>query len=478
MRRKNVAVGVLLCALGVLETTHSAGPVAGTERPASYIVLLLPGVEDHLGLRLDLLVDGQSPTAAWEAFLDRLFDWFDLDGDGSLSRAEASRILRLPLPGRNELTIDFDKLDADRNGKVSREELKAYCRANGFGPAVVTLEPQSAEDARLADLFRRHLDNDLSGKLTRSQLKRAPESLHRCDLNEDEFLDLSELLSSAPTGPRPSESQIKVGAAGSEGNSILRVDVGAKTVSPTLEGLPGQSLTLVAATVPGGLHRIYGPAGRWLISLRTTRTVPDIRSVKEFLVAQFKNAVGVRPALTKADLERDTGLGGLADLFSYADRNHDDRLTLTELEDYLGLVEAGVRAQIWIQVNDHGRNPFHLLDCDGDGRLSYRELTQSTNLVHPDLVECVGLPLQFQLEFGGPTVKSWGGVPIPAVVRRNAKASGAIRVPPWFRAMDKNGDGIISPREFLGPPELFRKLDSNGDGVISPEEALHFSNGH
>jgi hypothetical protein len=37
--------------------------------------------------------------------------------------------------------------------------------------------------------------------------------------------------------------------------------------------------------------------------------------------------------------------------------------------------------------------------------------------------------------------------------------------------MDRNGDGVISPREFLGPPELFRKLDADGDGAISPAEA-------
>jgi Ca2+-binding EF-hand superfamily protein len=43
--------------------------------------------------------------------------------------------------------------------------------------------------------------------------------------------------------------------------------------------------------------------------------------------------------------------------------------------------------------------------------------------------------------------------------------------PVWFRAMDRNGDGYLSLREFLGTTEQFRKIDLNGDGLISLEEA-------
>ena len=45
------------------------------------------------------------------------------------------------------------------------------------------------------------------------------------------------------------------------------------------------------------------------------------------------------------------------------------------------------------------------------------------------------------------------------------------RGPLWFRKMDLNGDGDVSPREFLGTLEAFKKLDLDGDGLISREEA-------
>jgi hypothetical protein len=46
--------------------------------------------------------------------------------------------------------------------------------------------------------------------------------------------------------------------------------------------------------------------------------------------------------------------------------------------------------------------------------------------------------------------------------------------PAWFQKMDRNKDGDVSRREWLGTPEEFKEIDEDGDGLISVEEAIKY----
>jgi hypothetical protein len=37
--------------------------------------------------------------------------------------------------------------------------------------------------------------------------------------------------------------------------------------------------------------------------------------------------------------------------------------------------------------------------------------------------------------------------------------------------MDRNDDGEVSPREFIGPADAFKRLDKDGNGVLDAKEA-------
>jgi hypothetical protein len=57
--------------------------------------------------------------------------------------------------------------------------------------------------------------------------------------------------------------------------------------------------------------------------------------------------------------------------------------------------------------------------------------------------------------------------------RRSAKPVVTARTegPLWFRKMDRNQDGDVSWREFLGSTDAFARLDANGDTLIDADEA-------
>jgi len=89
-------------------------------------------------------------------------------------------------------------------------------------------------------------------------------------------------------------------------------------------------------------------------------------------------------------------------------------------------------------------------DVDGDGEVAYFEL--------PTLFEVV-------VDRGRPNIVRLSRSLPPQRVR--ARDPG----PAWFNRMDRNDDGDISPREFLGTEKQFRLIDADDDGLIDPREA-------
>ena len=154
--------------------------LGAAQATADDLVLLFPAGDSPVHLRVE--VTGIAlPEVAWAAFLDKLFDYFDRDGDGFLSPAEADRVFPLPLPGGGATKVDFTTLDADKDGKATRAEFQAFYRAAGFTPVVVVLRPASTETLALGDALFRHLDRDGDGTLSSTELRQIPSLLRRLD---------------------------------------------------------------------------------------------------------------------------------------------------------------------------------------------------------------------------------------------------------------------------------------------------------
>lgn len=439
-------------------------------------------------IRLQISRNGAPVAAGWSQFLNSTFHFFDRNHDGYLDRAEAARVIPFPLPPASmgqsrksrELVIDFQELDSDRNGKASLDEFQAWCRKKGFSPVVVIYEPTSAADLNVSRLLSKQLDTDTNGKLTSAELQQAPALLGKFDLNEDEFIDVGELLKSVnsahPAGRSPGDtSGTSEPSDRISEDSTLQIAIGADH-SVIVRGGNRSRTKVIDSKSQTGVNRVDGPELRWRAVVPARELLPDVASAGEFLVAQLKGAAVGGDSVSRKELVADPALKGLADLLTYADSNADDRLSVAELEAFVNLIQLGTQSQVSIHVTDLGHNLFPLLDTDGDGRLSVQELSQAAAL--PGFSESGGAPVpaQLQLELRGPAVKVWAGIPLPLKSSRtvNAKkrlAESSKTLPRWFEASDRNRDGVISPREFLGSPEAFQKLDADKNGVISGEEA-------
>jgi Ca2+-binding EF-hand superfamily protein len=460
-------------------------------------------------LRLHVRIDGRPVAATWERYLDRLFADLDRDGDGTLNKAEAARapapdFVHSFLHGTLNLeaaaeAVPFDKLDADGDGRVSRAEFAAYYRRIPFDRLRVVVIPDRGKQAALTDALFRLLDRDGDGKLSKEELRAAATYLRKVDLNEDEWITPEELLLHQPRGAEandggtPGATALLPLGAGDPSEEQVRSVLGrykdkldAKGLKKLIAGPPGLELTVRLGTAgkneprveAGGLAKparrtedgLLVEAHGLALEVRAGPADASLRGLHAFYRQQVEAAdADGRGTLTRKQV---ADVPALAALFSLADRDGDGTLTDKELDAFLDLHALGAGGFATLAVTDQSLGLFELLDEDGDGRLSLRELHTAWDRLQTFDRDGDGklgrdeFPHRLRLRLT-PGKAAASAAPKGKPAQKPVPARG----PAWFRKMDRNGDGFVSRREWLGPAELFDKLDTDGDGLLSPEEA-------
>jgi Ca2+-binding EF-hand superfamily protein len=428
-----------------------------------------------------------TPIAA-ELLDDALFELLDQNKDGKLSRDELAMAEKLLLAH-----------DADDDEMITPEELvppgsnlyvqgQAQQQLMARGPAVsrpvsrlIVVGPRSTAANLARQLLARYAAKG-SDRLGRSDIHLEPELFKRLDQNGDGKLDVEEL---SYFTERPPDVELNMALEKRMVGEPQFVSIQANQftiadgVKATME-LVSRNAEALPMTRPRNDQFIFelGPTHiRLQADSRFWQFGYDAKTLRQAYKTYFQMAdVDKNGYLDAREMAQHPIFRTAGRLM---DRNGDGKLYEAEMLAYLDEMQdlatkaSGSCATLTYADLDYGL--FGQIDTNGDGRLSVRELRNAVKLV--EKLDTNGDQLLSRLEI--PRVHqlivsrgSLGQSAIPA--RSNGATRGSSAGPLWFRKMDRNHDGDVSRREFLGSDEDFKRIDTDGDGLISVEEAERY----
>ena len=411
---------------------------------------------------------------------DALFDHLDRDKDGQLTR-----------PERESLVGALRKLDRDDNELIGEAEVAA---GGGLPVAAPAIMGRTARDAtappvvelvagesplRVVRLLLRKYDTGSSRGPGKTDSRLSPEefaipsqTFKAVDTSGDGLLNTEELRKYLAQNPT---------------DILVDVALTAKLNSRPL--VRGQG---VGETPPEGLA--IHPLGDGVVEVDIGTIRLDIRvddgsggidTASRNLHARFDATDANQDGyLEEAETDQNNGQPPFAGLFRPIDRDGDGKITPTELDAFVARQAESSRGRLTLSASNEGRALFGMLDLDRDRQLGAREVLDASARISACDRDRDGriipdeIPHHIQLTLirgdvstilapapGNPAVLSRvNAVFVPNSTR---PANG----PAWFRRMDRNRDGDVSRREFLGTLNQFDRLDSDHDGLLGPAEA-------
>ncbi|SFI89867.1 EF-hand domain-containing protein [Planctomicrobium piriforme] len=498
--------------------------------------LVFLGPESARILELAIVGGRFSVEETRKRYADGVFQSLDRNGDGQLNGEEAEAIPadgRLRFNGPM-LGSDWGMADhSPQNGHISPEELLSFFNKVG-GPAVAIVQrpPRLSQSVRLDG----ELDLNHDGRIDAVEIQQGFEALKSFDFDDDETLSVAE-LQPFPLSVRQAQRQAQVDSdpsplhfistpeecetvaeviwqryftggrdeiAGTQIKGSVAFDrngdgrCSREEIADSLKILPAEeTLTVIleAGSVVRGKERAVRFAHPTLnlggvpVEFRAENKASQLGDSTKLYKIRFRTSDGDKDGLLD-----ESEFGGLqADVpFAAVDLNHDGNVTLPEIDAYFSLDGLSRQRQYVVTLSNERITLFDILDARGgvtvgektfgDQRLTPREFLEGAQrllaydrdqdkaltalelvdnfrvaISQPELLDETPLSDQMMMTTGNrPTMPESDSGPL------------------WFRRMDRNGDGELTWREFLGPRETFVELDRNSDGLIEEAEATDF----
>jgi Ca2+-binding EF-hand superfamily protein len=393
---------------------------------------------------------------------DLLFALLDSDKDGKLTKAEVDGAVRALV-----------KLDADDNEILSPEELFGPRPAptpqnrmqykddsNGANSGLLILDAEDAPSRLMYSLLA-HYDKDADQKLSKQELILPAGLFDKLDTDKDGFLDGTEL-------------------AGVYEKRVVEVEFQVELDRSVLRGrvlTDGSDKTLVMpelVPVADGTMRLL--VGMDLLTLQARGDLPDnLAGFREGLLKQFQSLQpkkGEAVPLARLAQASPIALGG-------ADRNHDGKLSEDELKNYLEVLFNLLTSCPIFTFTDSGQGLSSALDPHADSQLRLFDVRSAWSRMaawdrdKDGAISREEIPRQCHLLLSQGVAGDGNGAFVRAAVLAAAasKTGAPMQGPIWFYKMDRNGDGVVSLREFLGSRPQFENIDVDHDGFITMQEA-------
>lgn len=375
-----------------------------------------------------------------------LRELLDVDQNGQLDEQElagAAERLKSRDANDNDL-LEINELAVSTAARVRGGQMVAQQLA-------VLLGPTAQADALLNAFKSRYQNPD--GQIAADSFTTLPNLFTELDQNQDGQLQADELLALNRLAPHVS----------------LNVELGAETPGLTLAAL---APALAAATGSHELLTITLPGIR--LSLAAHRGAQQGYNFEQMATAYLtqydKDSNGY--------LDQDELSGNLARMREMWDGDGDGKVFAQEIVESYQRMLAPQQSQIRAQVTSLNNSLFAALERSGDGRLSLREMrTAAERLKELDanqdgMLSPDEIPQTVSVVFGTGNPNYYFARPVTVAPAGSNQPGSAGDAPEWFKHMDRNGDGDLTLKEFLGDRQQFERLDTNGDGFVEPQEAL------